>query len=326
MAVHCACLLRPPGHTVKLSRLSGSELARRLNGPGLFLHTGPFLSRIRTRIPQVVEGISLLYADYPAPDHEAFADYHISLEKPAGLRAWYHPQVLFKFDGLVPFKPLPLAQALPFLEWGLNWSIASHANHFLIIHAATIEKDGLAAILPGAPGAGKSTLTAFLVNNGWRLLSDELALVSLNDGRITPLARPVSLKNESIDIIRQVIPGATISALSKDTAKGTVALLKAPSASIERVTETARPAWIIFPRFAKGAATELTPRSKASTLIELGDNAFNYSIHGEHGFELLAGIVDRCACFEFTYSELAEAQRTFAALEPEGGAAEGAMA
>lgn len=311
---------------MKLSRLSRSDLERRLGGPGLLLQTGPFLSRIRTSIPEVIEGIALLYADYPAPDEEPFADFHIALQTPAGLRRWFHPQVLFSFDGLVPFKPLPLAQALPLLEWGLNWSIASHANNFLIIHAATIEKDGFAAVLPGAPGAGKSTLTAYLVNNGWRLLSDELALVSLDDGRIAPLARPISLKNESIDIIGRVVPDATISKRSYDTVKGTVALLKAPADSIARVADPARAAWIIFPKFQHGAATRLTPCSKAATLIDLGDNSFNYSIHGKRGFEILAGFVEGCGCFDFTYSDLDDALRTFNALVPADKASEGALA
>lgn len=302
---------------MKLSRWPRSALERRLRGPGLFLHTGPFLSRIRTTIPEVVEGIGLLYADYPAPETAAFSDFHIALERPPGPRRWFHPQVLFKFDGLIPFKPLPLEQALPFLEWGLNWSIASHANHFLIIHAAAIEKNGLAAILPGAPGSGKSTLTAFLVNNGWRLLSDELALVSLRDGRIAPLARPISLKNESIEVIQRVVPGATLSRRSEDTAKGTVALLKAPRESVERASETAQPAWVVFPKFESGAPTRLDPCSKPRTLMELGDNAFNYSIHGQLGFDLLARLVNDCACFEFTYSDLEAARRTFEALEAE---------
>src|SRR3546814_10587342 len=94
------------------------------------------------------------------------------------------------------------------LEWGLNWCIGAHGHQFLIIHAAVIARNGLAAILPGAPGSGKSTLTACLVHNGWRLLSDEMALVSLQDGGLTALARPISLKNRSIDLIADLLRSA----------------------------------------------------------------------------------------------------------------------
>lgn len=296
---------------MKLSDWSGEELESRLKGAGLYLRTGPFLSRIRTRIPAVIEGIALLYADNRVSECEPFADFHIAMTQPRGLRRWYRPQVNFEYDGVAPFKPLPLVQALPMLEWGLNWCIGFHAHQFLIIHAATLERDGLAAILPGPPGSGKSTLTAFLAYKGWRLLSDELTLVSLQDGRITPLVRPISLKNESIDLIAGILPGATISPPAEDTTKGTVALLKAPTESLARAGETAQPVWVIFPRFKADAATRLEGRSKADTLIELGRNAFNYSIHGKHGFEALSRMVASCTCHSFTYSSLDEAQDVF---------------
>lgn len=300
---------------MRLSAWSGNELAGHLRGPGIFLHTGPFLSRIRSAVPAVAEGIALLYADNQVAAQEPYADFHIALNPPRGLRRWISPQVRFEYDGLQPFKPLPLDQALPMLEWGLNWCIGLHGHQYLIIHAAAIERNGLAVILPGAPGSGKSTLTAFLVHHGWRLLSDELALVSLHDGRLTALARPISLKNRSIDVIAEALPGATLSARSTDTAKGTVALLKAPRDSVERVAETACPAWVVFPAYKVGAPVTFDSRSKADTLIELGRNAFNYSIHGRRGFDVLSRLVDGCGCYRLTYSDLSEALSLFDTLD-----------
>lgn len=301
---------------MKVSAWSETELAARLKGPGVFLRTGPFVSKIQSTIPEVAEGMALLYGDYTASADEKFADYHVALAQSGGVRRWFRRQVLFEFDGQPPFKPLPLAQALPLLEWGLNWSIGNHAHQFLLIHAAAIEKDGRAAILPGSPGSGKSTLCAYLVHNGWRLLSDELALLSLTDGAVTALARPISLKNESIAVMRERLPDPVISRPSHDTSKGTVALLRAPGDAVARVTETALPAWVIFPKYSSGAATSLTPRSKADSFIEVGRNAFNYSIHGKRGFDTLARLMDACDCHDFVYSDLNEAHSVFEALEP----------
>lgn len=310
---------------MRLSQWNRDEVAERLAGAGLFLHTGPFLNCIQTAIPTVADGIALLYPDYRVSDTPDFADFHVALAQPHGLRRWFRRQVRFEFDGVVPFKPLPFVQAMPMLEWGLNWCIGNHAHQFLIIHAAAIEKDGQAAILPGAPGSGKSTLTAFLIHHGWRLLSDELALLRLDDCRLTPLARPISLKNRSIDIIEEVIPGAVLSPRCPDTAKGTVALLKVPQESVKRTQETASPAWVIFPHYKQGEGAALEPRSKADTLIEVGHNAFNYSIHGKLGFELLARLVDGAACYDFTYGDLDSAREVFAALGPQLSAGREAM-
>ena len=219
---------------MNVSALTPSELKLRLKKTGIFLQTGSFTTHLKTTIPSVAEGIGLLYADYPLVEQDGFADFHISLTRPRNLRRWFKPQVLFLFDGNTIFKPLPLDQAFPMLEWGLNWCVSNHVNHCLIIHAAVLEKGGYAAIMPAPPGSGKSTLCAALVNRGWRLLSDELALVRVGDGKLIPLPRPVSLKNESIEIIRRYEPNAIFSRKVADTIKGTVAHMKASTDSIAR--------------------------------------------------------------------------------------------
>lgn len=299
-----------------VASLSPSELQQRLEEPGLYLRTGAFVSRIRSRIPQVAENIALLYADNPLQEAGGFADFHVRLRPSRGLRRWHKPQVEFDVDGLVPFEPLPLSNAFPMLEWALNWCISTRAHAYLIVHAAVIEKEGRAAILPAPPGSGKSTLCAALVNRGWRLLSDELALLRPSDSLLVPVARPVSLKNRSIDVIRDFAPGAVLSRPVGDTAKGTVAHLKAPPDSVARAAQPARAAWVVFPQYEAGAATALEPVSRARTFMRVAENAFNYSHLGAAGFQALAGAIDDCAGYEFRYSELDEAIAAFDALEP----------
>jgi HprK-related kinase A len=217
-----------------ISTLSRAELGERLAAGALRLQTGDFVTCVKSTIPSVADGIGLLYGDYPLRDGADFADFHVSLMAPGGLRRWIRPQVRFDCDGLAPFKPLPLAQAFPMFEWVMNWAVSSRANGYLIIHSAVVEKDGRAAILPAPAGSGKSTLCAALVAKGWRLLSDELALVRLDTGALAPLPRPISLKNASIDLIRRYTPGAVFSPEVADTVKGTIAHLKAPADSIAR--------------------------------------------------------------------------------------------
>ncbi|PWB48896.1 MAG: HprK-related kinase A [Nitrosomonadales bacterium] len=301
---------------MNVSSLTLAELEFQLKKTGIFLQTGSFITHLQTSIPGVAEGIGLLYADYPLLEQTDFTDFHVSLAYPRTLRRWFKPQVLFLFDGKPPFKPLPLDQAFPMFEWGLNWCVSSHANHCLIIHAAVVEKGGYAAILPAPPGSGKSTLCAALVNRGWRLLSDELALVRVSDGLIIPLPRPVSLKNASIDVIRHYEPEATLSRRISDTMKGTVAHMKVPADSIARAAETARPAWVIFPKYQAGAATRLEALPRARAFMRVADNAFNYSLLGVRGFETMAGLIDASLCYDFTYSVLDEAIETFAELKP----------
>ena len=297
---------------MKLLQLPPTELRRQLAGEGIWMRTGPFSLKVQSRFPYVAEGLAELYGQFEVRStHEAFADFHVSVNAPASLRRWLRPQAAFSFDGMQPFKPLPRDQAFPMLEWGLNWCVSTQAHQYLIIHAAVVEKNGLAAILPAPPGSGKSTLTAGLVLSGWRLLSDELTLIDRKSGQLQPLPRPVSLKNQSIDVIRQFNPDVYINRASHDTIKGTVAHMRPPRDSVLRQHETARPGWVIFPKWEAGSATSLTPRSKAQTFMFLAQNAFNYSHLGADGFRVGSTLVDQTACYDFRYSQLPEAIAAF---------------
>lgn len=303
---------------MKVSDVPQRDLRETLAAGGLTVRTGELSWRLRTPFTAVARGLELLYSDYEVEPSGTFADFHVEVRPPIGLRRWVAPQALFSFDGEVPFKPLPVEQALALLEWGLNWCVSSHAHQYLIIHAAVVERGGLAAVLPGRPGAGKSTLCAALVQRGWRLMTDELALFSRSDGRLVPLPRPVSLKNESIALMARYAPQAILGPVARDTLKGTVAHMRAPAESVRRQGETATPAWVIFPRYAAGAAPELLPLSRGRAFLRLAEAAFNYSLLGLEGFHLLCSVIDRCNCYEFGYSLLDDAVTTFDSLPPPG--------
>lgn len=299
---------------MRISDITWRELNRELRGPGVALRTGPFVVRIRSSIDHVAGGLRQLYGDHAVAEPGEFTDFHIGLVRPKSHRRWLRPQVLFMHDSIVPFKPLPVDQAVPMLEWGLNWVIANHSHQYLILHAAAVEKGGYCAIMSAPPGSGKSTLCAGLVARGWRLLSDELAIVSTGEGSIVPLARPISLKNESIGVIGGFAPDAVIGGHAADTMKGTVALMKPPLASVVRARQPARPRWLVFPRYEPDAPASLEPSSKARMLMHFAEHAFNYSILGLTGFESLSRLVDESDCYSFTYSRLEEAVDVFDGL------------
>lgn len=281
---------------------------------GLTLTAGPFSFRIRSSVAPVRRGLELLYSAFPVGADEGFRDYHVELEAPRGPRHWVRPQVNFRVDGHAPFKPLPAGQAFAMLEWGMNWCIASQAHHYLLLHAAVLERAGKAVILPGDPGAGKSTLTAALMLSGWRLLSDEITIIDRDDGLLVPLARPVGLKNRSIDIVRAFDRSAVLGEVAHDTHKGTVAHLRPSDDSVARMAQKARPAHIVFPRWKDGAELSLRPRAKADAFMHNATHAFNYSLLGRLGFELNAHLIDACDCWDFEYSRLDDALRTFEEL------------
>lgn len=292
--------------------LSPVELNQALHR-GLPLRTGPVVSRITSALPQVCNGIAMLYAQHTI-ETEDFADFHVRVALPWSMRRWVHPHAYFYIDGTSPFNPLPADQAFPLLEWGLNWCVTAHCVKYLALHAAVVELNGRAMILPAPPGSGKSTLCAGLINRGWRLLSDELALIDPESVSLTPIPRPVSLKNDSIDIIKSFAPDAVFSPVVRETIKGRVAHMRPHADAVGRSNEFARPGWVVLPHYVAGQLPRLDPMPKAEALLRMAENSFNYATHGRCGFETLAEVVDKSDCYSFSYGNLDEATELFAHL------------
>ena len=272
--------------------------------------------RIRSPIPVVAEGLAVLYADHellePADSH--FADFHVAV-----LPRWRGAKrvCVFQMDGAQPFTPLAIGEAFALLEWGMNWCVTSHTHRLLTIHSAVLEKRGYVMILPAPPGSGKSTLCAALMLSGWRLLSDEMALLDPQTGFILPAPRPVSLKNRSIEVIQAFDPKAVMGPVAHDTVKGRVAHLKVSSHSLAQAAVSAPPAWLVFPLYDADAGLQVNERPKAQAIVDLASNSFNHHVHGRSGFEALVQVVGRSACHDLRYGDLSIALAWFDALEPQ---------
>jgi HprK-related kinase A len=267
----------------------------------------------------LVRALQFLYSDFSILDHPEFVDFHVRVDRPKGIHRWWHPQAQFFLDGDSPFNCLALGLAVPLFEWGMNWCIVYRAHHFLIFHSAVVEREGRALLLMARPGLGKSTLCAALIHRGWRLLSDELALVNLENCLIAPLPRPVGLKNQSIPVIKGFAPEAALSPEWHDTHKGKVVHMRPPVEAVRRENETALPGWIIFLTYEAGAPTRLEAVQRSRAFLRLADCSFNYSMLGELAFESMARLIDLSACYEFTYGNLAEAVERLGGLKPPAG-------
>jgi len=292
---------------VRIGELDLDVLRTRLRRTGVLFQSGPFLIRFRTAVPHLIGPFRLLYSDFDCLPDSTFSDLRIRIERVRGLRRWLRPQAMILFDGRPMFAPFPVHLSPAFLEWGLNWCIASHVCQFLIVHAAVVEKGGRAVVLPGRPGSGKSTLCAAMVQRGWRLLSDELTLIRPGDGAAVPMPRPISLKNESIRLVKQMAPGAVFGPGCPTARKGQVAHLRPPLASVEQAKVTARPRWVIFPQYVAGSATSLSQLRKSRAFLRIAECSFNYSYLGTTGFETTKRLVNDCEFFGLDYGDLDDA-------------------
>ncbi len=293
---------------MKLAELSPETLHSALSNAGIRCNIGPFALHLKSDAPGFADTLMQLYGETPVDlnpqDH--FNDFTIRMVRPRLVRRFVRPQVRFETDSATPFEPFPLDHSFPHFEWGVNWLIATLAHHYLMFHAAVLERHGKVMLLPAAPGSGKSTLCSGLMLSGWRLLSDEFGLFRPETGLLEPIPRPIPLKNESIDIIRDYSAEAVLGPTFAKTRKGDVAHLR-PSSHSLHANKPARPAWIVFPQYTAGAEELLHPFAKGRAFLKLSGNSFNYRLQGARGFTAVADVIDECDTWHLEFGDLDKA-------------------
>lgn len=297
-----------------LAALDRPQIARRLAGPGLVLRLGPYLSRIRSPLRELVASTALLYRNYAVADSDRFADFEVRVAPTDPIRTWLKPRIIADIGTPAPFQPLPAVHAPLMLEMALNWSMATRSLDYLILHAGVVERDGRAVVIPGGSGQGKSTLTASLAAAGWRYLTDEFGIVDLDGLDVHPYPRPVSLKNESIPIIQAAAPGEVFSAVLEDTPKGQVAFMAPPGDALALADTPAAPAMIVIPDFTPDAEPDVIVVPRARAFFLLTASSVNYDRFGDRGFEAVAALVDRVPMYQLRYPDLAAAHAMIADL------------
>lgn len=292
---------------MRIRETTVGQLEAILNGQGLALDLGAARVKVRSDVPGLAASIHLVYADYVLQEPTGFFDATIGIARVRGYRRSVRAQIELLVDGDCPFEPFPADTHLPLMEWGLNYALAERLSHFLLLHSGSLAKGSAGLLLPATPGSGKSTLTAALMCSGYRLLSDEFGVLSLEDGLLKPMVRPIALKNQSIDVIRHFAPRAVMGPEFPKTRKGTVAHVAPSQASVNQRGDSVVPTTVLFPKYEANANVIVEEVDPGSAFNKLALNSFNYEFLGPKSFDAVARLVSSCRFVRMTYGRLADA-------------------
>ena len=249
---------------------------------------GPFGFQLRSPIRSVIDAVATLYLDYPGAVENDIPDYTVAVAPPSLLRRWVRPKLELLCDVELPgMAPQPVEHGLLALEMGMNLQLAAGMHRHLLLHAGAVARDGQAMLITGNSGAGKSTLSATLGWSGWRLFGDEFALVDPATGLLHPHPRPISLKNESADLLAELVPADRFGPVFHGTIKGRIRHLLPTLDAIRQMDEPATPRLILLPHFEAGAVPEAHRLGVAETFAHLTQASTNYKALGEAGFTAL---------------------------------------
>lgn len=188
-----------------------------------------------------------------------------------------------------------------FLERVLEYLIGVCTSGILL-HAAAIARNGMALILPGNTGAGKTTLATWLVCRGFEYLTDELLSIDTEAMSVNGFARPLHLKKAALPLFAEMID------------MGSDAVMESPLGSHlsptrlgAQVMRFARPCAVVLPEYRAGARFELRALPKAQAATRLMGYVINARKNQQHGFDRVSGLVESVPAFMMTYADLEEA-------------------
>jgi HprK-related kinase A len=272
----------------------------------LELQIGPASFRVGSQWRQPIRALQALYEGYPVAHRPCEFTVRLEAEKP--WRRWVRPSVAIQGDYMLPGAvPMALSHGLLAAEMGMNLQMALGQKRYLLLHAASVERDGKALLITGESGAGKSTLAALLGENGWRLMGDEFALLDPATGMLHPFPRAVSLKNGAIAEIEAIVGRDRLGPRLEGTPKGSIRHLRPNADAIARMAEPAAPMLILFPRFGADLPAAVRPVGMAEAFVRLTQASTNYVQLGLTGFEALTGLVTGSAGQAIDYPDTATA-------------------
>jgi hypothetical protein len=190
---------------------------------------------------------------------------------------------------------------LAYFFWHVNSEAFRGTGDFLLIHAGAVATpSGAGVLLPGASGAGKTSLVAGLVRAGFSYLSDEAGVIDPVTRKLFPFPRALSLKAGSFMYFPELAASGGDFSPSRaewhvrpdDLAQGHI------------LGEPCEIKFVVAPRYQPEAPTSITPLTRAEGVMELATNAINLSLYGGQALHVLEGLVSRARCFRLVSGDL----------------------
>jgi hypothetical protein len=188
---------------------------------------------------------------------------------------------------------------------------AISSDYAIMCHAGGVELDGVGFVFPAHMESGKTTLTAGLVRAGFDYLTDEAVSFEPTTGLIEPFPKPLSIDQGSQFLFRELTPEP---APGDDRAPDLQWQVPPDAIRAGAVGRPCAARFIVFPRYEADAPTELETLSRATTLMELATNTFEFRDHARRSLEVLARVVEGAQGFRLTIGDLHEACAVIADL------------
>jgi len=200
-----------------------------------------------------------------------------------------------------------LDHLVPMVKSWMRQTAINRYHYFMAIHAGVVGHGGRCLVLPGASGRGKTTLTAALSRGGFRYHSDEFALLEERTLRVRPVPLSLTVKPGAVDPLVPYYP--EIERLPAHVREdGQIVRYLSPAADPTEWERSDPVGWVVFPLYARDAATALRPVSKPEALRRLLRECLVLPERLDRvGVEQLVTWIREVECYELPMSSLGAA-------------------
>jgi hypothetical protein len=198
------------------------------------------------------------------------------------------------------------------LEWWITYDILySHPQH-IHLHGAGFRHEDAAVLLPGAHGAGKTSLALEALRRGYRVYGDEIQVIDARRLVALPYPRCFVVKEPGM----RLFPGLRGVCRTRGPRKhGRVQDVYYVNPREIREDYRAAPArcrFLIFPHYSPGAGASLRPLDDLDVMGRLLASLFTFYLNREACVAAVAGLARRSQAFELRFGDL---ERGFDAIE-----------
>jgi Coenzyme PQQ synthesis protein D (PqqD) len=190
----------------------------------------------------------------------------------------------------------------------LHLSYAASQSLVSLHGAAVFSGDGRCVVLPGRPGAGKSTLTAALVSAGLGYCTDDFILLDGDPLYLRGIPLCIGLKTGSWPLLEDSTPGIAALPTHLRADGQQVRYLAPPLERVAHAEERFKVAAIVFPCIAENQPCRLGALTRSAALVRIADAGYHL-LGGLDEVTFLAILewVRSLDCYELSYSDLDEA-------------------
>ncbi|MEP6626124.1 MAG: hypothetical protein ABJC79_16880 [Acidimicrobiia bacterium] len=242
-------------------------------------------------------GVELLDELYAPMRHTGRAEHSLIIGH--AFRAG-EPGFFTAVDGRVVVRTPAPTVAFAHLVFAANQQAIDRSPNLVRLHASGVASGAQVIAMPGAMGAGKSTLAAGLVVAGMRYVTDEVVAIDPASESVRPYGKPISLG----------VPPAELDQPAWDPSPDGRRLVGAsglvPAAALGAVvTEPLPLGAVVLPHYVANAVTRIDPVAPVDALAAIATHTFHLDHPGT--LAALARLVSGVPCYRLVGGSLRDA-------------------